>query len=143
MKKMTLKKFFGGICCAAMMVFAVSCAQGFDDEETFSGGVTNTQVESPTLSADSFSTVVNADGSESVKVQWPVVFGAGGGVLFIPSHLVIEVVEGAAKTHVKDDFGFEMICQGRFTTAQIDKNTWSEEMLDRISIFLNLPRLVL
>ena len=78
MKKMTLKKFFGGICCAAMMVFAVSCAQGFDDEETFSGGVTNTQVESPTLSADSFSTVVNADGSESVKVQWPVVFGAGG-----------------------------------------------------------------
>ena len=33
----------------------------------------------------------------------------GGGVLFIPSHLVAEVVDGAAKTHVKDDFGFEMI----------------------------------
>ena len=59
-----------------------------------------------------------------------VVFGAGGGVLFIPSHLVQEVVDGAAKTHVKDDFGFEAITAGKFTTAQIDKNTWSEEMLD-------------
>ena len=56
----------------------------------------------------------------------------GGGVLFIPAHLVADVVEGAAKTHVKDDFGFEMICQGKFTTAQIDKNTWTEEMLDML-----------
>lgn len=61
-----------------------------------------------------------------------IVFGAGGGVLFIPAHLVIEVVEGAAKTHVKDDFGFEMIAQGKFTTAQIDRNTWTEEMLDML-----------
>lgn len=66
----------------------------------------------------------------AVCLPGDVVFGAGGGVLFIPSHLVADVVEGAAKTHVKDDFGFEMICQGRFTTAQIDKNTWSEDMLD-------------
>ena len=29
-------------------------------------------------------------------------------------------------------FGFEMICQGKFTTAQIDKNTWTEEMLDML-----------
>ncbi len=59
-----------------------------------------------------------------------IVYGAGGGVLFIPSHLVPEVVEGAAKTHVKDDFGFEMIKEGKFTTAQIDRATWTEEMLD-------------
>lgn len=61
-----------------------------------------------------------------------IVYGAGGGVLFIPSHLVQEVVEGAAKTHVKDDFGFEMIAQNKFTTAQIDRNTWTEEMLDML-----------
>ncbi|MBQ4156004.1 MAG: RraA family protein, partial [Clostridia bacterium] len=54
-----------------------------------------------------------------------IVYGAGGGVLFIPAHLVQEVVEGAAKTHVKDDFGFEMIAQNKFTTAQIDRNTWT------------------
>lgn len=61
-----------------------------------------------------------------------IVYGAGGGVLFIPSHLVPEVVDGAAKTHVKDDFGFEMITAGRFTTAQIDRATWTEEMLDML-----------
>ena len=61
-----------------------------------------------------------------------IVYGAGGGVLFIPSHLVAEVVDGAAKTHVKDDFGFEMISQNKFTTAQIDRVTWTEEMLDML-----------
>ena len=67
--------------------------------------------------------------------------GEGGGVLFIPAHLVADVVEGAAKTHVKDDFGFEMICQGKFTTAQIDKNTWTEEMLDMLLDWIkNDPR---
>lgn len=66
-----------------------------------------------------------------------IVYGAGGGVLFIPAHLVQEVVDGAAKTHVKDDFGFEMIGQNKFTTAQIDKNTWTEEMLDMLVEWIN------
>ena len=65
-----------------------------------------------------------------------VVYGCAGGVLFIPPHLVAEVVEGGAKTQVKDIFGFEMITQNRFTTAQIDKNTWSVEMLDMLMEFI-------
>ena len=65
-----------------------------------------------------------------------IVFGAGGGVLFIPSHLVPEVVDGAAKTQVKDLFGFEMITLNKFTTAQIDKNTWSKDMLDLLLEFI-------
>lgn len=65
-----------------------------------------------------------------------IVFGSGGGVLFIPSHLVAEVVDGAAKTQVKDLFGFEMITLNKFTTAQIDKNTWSKEMLDLLMEFI-------
>ena len=65
-----------------------------------------------------------------------IVFGAGGGVLFIPSHLVADVVDGAAKTHIKDIFGFEMITANVFTTAQIDKNTWTEDMLDRLLEFI-------
>ena len=69
----------------------------------------------------------------AVCLPGDVVFGAGGGVLFIPSHLVQQVVEGAAKTHVKDDFGFEMICKGLFTTAQIDRATWTVEMLDMLT----------
>ena len=37
---------------------------------------------------------------KAVCLPGDIVFGAGGGVLFIPSHLVAEVVEGAAKTHI-------------------------------------------
>lgn len=65
-----------------------------------------------------------------------IVYGCSGGVLFIPPHLVEEVVDGGAKTQVKDMFGFDMITANRFTTAQIDKNTWSEEMLDLLTEFI-------
>ena len=40
------------------------------------------------------------------------------------------------KTQVKDIFGFEMITQNKFTTAQIDKNTWTESMLDMLMEFI-------
>ena len=65
-----------------------------------------------------------------------IVYGCSGGVLFIPPHLVPEVVDGAAKTQVKDMFGFDMITANKFTTAQIDKNTWSEKMLDLLMEFI-------
>lgn len=65
-----------------------------------------------------------------------IVYGCSGGVLFIPPHLVADVVEGGAKTQVKDMFGFKMITENRFTTAQIDKNTWSEEMLNLLMDFI-------
>ena len=47
------------------------------------------------------------------------------------------MVDGAEKTHVKDDFGFEMIAAGKFTTAQIDRATWTEEMLDMLLEWIN------
>ena len=72
----------------------------------------------------------------AIVLPGDIVFGGYGGVLFIPSHLVAEVVDGAAKTQVKDMFGFEMITLGKFTTAQIDKNTWSKEMLDLLMDFI-------
>ena len=65
-----------------------------------------------------------------------VVYGGGGGVLFIPPHLVKDVVEGGVKTQAKDLFGFEMLTLGRFTTAQIDQNVWSAEMLDMLTEFI-------
>ncbi len=65
-----------------------------------------------------------------------IVYGCSGGVLFIPPHLVVEVVDGAAKTQIKDIFGFEMISLNKFTTVQIDRNTWSEEMLDLLMEFI-------
>lgn len=82
------------------------------------------------------------DGQDAaICLPGDVVYGCGGGVLFIPPHLVQEVVEGGSKTQVKDLFGFEMITQNIFTTAQIDKNTWTEEMLDLLTDFIqNDPR---
>ena len=66
----------------------------------------------------------------AVCLPGDIVYGCSGGVLFIPPQLVVEVVENGVKTQVKDIFGFEMIAQNRFTTAQIDLNVWTEEMLD-------------
>lgn len=65
-----------------------------------------------------------------------VVYGCSGGVLFIPPQLVVDVVNDGAKTQVKDLFGFEMISQNKFTTAQIDKKTWSEGVLDLLMEFI-------
>lgn len=77
------------------------------------------------------------DGREAaICLPGDIVYGCSGGVLFIPPHLVEEVVDGGAKTQVKDMFGFDMITANRFTTAQIDKNTWSEEMLDLLTAFI-------
>lgn len=68
---------------------------------------------------------------KAVCMPGDVVFGGGGGVLFIPAHLAEEVVDGAVKTHVKDDFGFEMISQNVYTTAEIDR-PWTTEMIQRL-----------
>ena len=77
------------------------------------------------------------DGREAaICLPGDIVYGCSGGVLFIPPQLVPEAVDGAAKTQVKDMFGFDMITANKFTTAQIDKNTWSEEMLDLLMEFI-------
>ena len=71
-------KIVCGVCCLSAILLAASCADGIDDSERFSGGVTNAQLESPVIDDAGFSTLLNPDGSESVKLTWPVVYGAGG-----------------------------------------------------------------
>ena len=81
-----------------------------------------------------FNTATRIGGA--VCLPGDIVFGSGGGVLFVPSHLVKNVVDNAAKTHVKDIFGFEMLSRNVFTTAQIDRNIWTVDMLDRLAQFI-------
>lgn len=81
-----------------------------------------------------FNTVIRF--GNAVCLPGDIVFADYSGVFFIPSHEVEEVVNGAAKTHIKDIFGFEMITQNVFTTAQIDRNTWTEEMLNQLVAFI-------
>lgn len=73
--KERMKSFISGTACLLMMLFVSSCVEGFDKDEVFSGGVTNTKLDA--LPADSIKIAKNATGTSAV-VTWPVVFGAGG-----------------------------------------------------------------
>ncbi len=74
---------------------------------------------------------------KAVCLPGDVVFSTESGVLFIPSHMVELVINEAKKSHAKDLFGFEMLRQGVYTTAQIDSTIWSLEMLENMEKFLN------
>ena len=65
-----------------------------------------------------------------------IVMGTESGLLFIPSHLVEDVINSAEKTHAKDIFGFEMLEKGIYTTAAIDNSVWNLEMMERLIDFV-------
>lgn len=56
-----------------------------------------------------------------------LVIGTGEGVLFVPAHLAEQVVSTAEFVVRKDQFGFEMVKTGKYTTGQIDSQ-WSDEI---------------
>ncbi len=49
------------------------------------------------------------------------------GVLFVPAHMAEQVVSTAEFVIRKDQFGFEMVRNGRYTTGQIDSQ-WNDEI---------------
>ncbi len=111
------------------------------DTQVYYRGIDPTPIRN--FSMISFNGAVRLGDGEHAAMVLPgdIVYGCSGGVLFIPPQLVMEVVDSGAKTQVKDIFGFEMITQNKFTPAQIDKNTWSKEMLDLLMDFIeNDPR---
>lgn len=63
---------------AMLMLLLASCVDGYDDDQTFSPGVTDTQLESPDASKITVTTVINSTQEEELKIEWPVVMGAGG-----------------------------------------------------------------
>lgn len=110
--------------------------QKVPDVQVYYRGIDPTPIRDFTML--SFNAPVRLGDGEHAALCLPgdVVYGCSGGVLFIPPQLVVEVVENGAKTQIKDLFGFEMITANRFTTAQIDKYTWTEEMLDLLLDFI-------
>nr|MBP7473176.1 DUF4957 domain-containing protein [Prevotella sp.] len=74
----TCAMLFSSALAGAGALMLSSCAVDGFQEESFGGDVQNTQLTSPTLEKDNFSTVTATDGSEQVKVTWKVVYGAGG-----------------------------------------------------------------
>ncbi|MDP4261437.1 MAG: RraA family protein [Bacteroidota bacterium] len=56
-----------------------------------------------------------------------VVLAKKGGVVFIPSHLVEEVVINAEFIELKDEFGHQRLREGKYTPGQIDTQ-WTDEI---------------
>ncbi len=56
-----------------------------------------------------------------------VVLGLREGVIFIPAHLAREVVETSEIVRLKDEFGYQRLKEGKYTSGQIDSG-WTEEI---------------
>ena len=57
-----------------------------------------------------------------------IVLGTNTGVIFIPPHLVQEVVETSENIRVRDEFGKMRIGEGKYTSGEIDVATWREDI---------------
>lgn len=106
--------------------------EGIPDLQIYYRGVDPTPIRNFVMT--SFNSMTKIGGA--VCLPGDVVYGYGGGVIFIPSHMVKEVIEFAKKMHVKDIFGFGMIRQGVYTTADIDIDIWPTEMMERLIRFI-------
>lgn len=106
--------------------------EGIEGLQVYYRGVNPTPIKDFVMT--SFNSMTKIGGA--VCLPGDVVFGYGGGVIFIPSHMVKEVIEFAKKMHVKDIFGFEMIKLGVYTTADIDIDVWPTEMMNRLVAFI-------
>jgi len=57
-----------------------------------------------------------------------VVLGTNTGVIFIPPHLVQEVVESSEAIRVRDEFGKMRLAEGKYTSGEIDVSPWREDI---------------
>jgi len=63
----------------------------------------------------------------AIVLPGDLVLGTREGVLFIPAHMAEEVISTAEFVIRKDQFGFEMVKTGRYSTGQIDSQ-WTDEI---------------
>jgi 4-hydroxy-4-methyl-2-oxoglutarate aldolase len=64
---------------------------------------------------------------EATVLPGDAVLGTPTGVIFIPPHLIQEVVERSEDIRVRDRFGKQRLREGRYTPGEIDRE-WSEEI---------------
>jgi len=57
-----------------------------------------------------------------------IVLGTNTGVIFIPPHLVQEVVEVSEAIRVRDEFGKMRLSEGKYTSGEIDVGTWRDDI---------------
>lgn len=66
---------------------------------------------------------------KAICMPGDVVLGTVSGVVFIPAHLAEDIACRAEKSHIRDEFGFERLAEGRYTTAQVDQTWWPVDMM--------------
>mgnify|MGYP002395999550 CR=1 FL=1 len=72
---------------------------------------------------------------EAIVFPGDAVLAKREGVLFIPAHLVEEVVNKAEFIMLRDKFGHEMLRKGKYTPGQID-GKWSQEIKDEFLVWV-------
>ena len=58
---------------------------------------------------------------EATCIPGDVVLGTKSGVIFIPPHLVEEVVLSSENVRLKDEFGQQRIMEGKYTPGEVDR----------------------
>ncbi|MEZ4633953.1 MAG: hypothetical protein R2856_03065 [Caldilineaceae bacterium] len=64
---------------------------------------------------------------EATVLPGDAVLGTPTGIIFIPPHLIQEVVERSEDIRVRDTFGKMRLAEGKYTPGEIDR-VWSEEI---------------
>ncbi len=64
-----------------------------------------------------------------------VVLSDRDGITFIPAQLAEKVADDAELTHYKDDWGHEMLREGKYAPGQVD-GQWTPQMVDEFNHFL-------
>ncbi len=65
---------------------------------------------------------------EATVLPGDVVLGTPTGVIFIPPHLVQEVVEESEAIRVRDEFGKLRLDEGKYTSGEIDVPVWRDDI---------------
>jgi 4-hydroxy-4-methyl-2-oxoglutarate aldolase len=65
---------------------------------------------------------------EATVLPGDVVLGTPTGIIFIPSHLVQEVVEYSEDIRVRDEFGKQRLDEGKYTSGEIDVPVWRDDI---------------
>ncbi len=88
-----------------------------DRLQTYYRGIDPTPIRDVTL------TGINVPCRIGTAIAMPgdVVLGTPSGVLFIPPQLAEECCTRSEKTRLRDQFGFERIRQGKYTSEQVDR----------------------
>jgi regulator of RNase E activity RraA len=73
---------------------------------------------------------------KAIVLPGDLVIGTREGVLFVPAHLAEIVISTAEFVTLKDEFGFEMVKSGGYTTGQIDSR-WTNEIKDHFMRWLD------